>query len=350
MRVRGTQKQVDDYTEDQAISPNDKVIGQDSQFFKHTKNYTIQSLAVNVRGGDGGYGQTLTSNGDGTWSFQGEIQTTTTTTTTSAPITTTTTSAPATTTTTTQAGTTTTTVAPTTTTTTTSAPGTTTTTTSAPVTTTTTQAGTTTTTTSAATTTTTTSAPATTTTTTQAGTTTTTTAATTTTTTAQPTTTTTTQAFTSYTLVYPVTATDNTTFEITDTSGGKWEITVKGYVGIYSAAPPTIVSSASGVTFGTTGTTQSSYWGYQGNANLGIGYAENLYDLSNETGTYTITSVNYSDGTATTDLYSVGTGVHNDELKNVSGSFFSPDGYYSNGSTNDYIYVEDGIVQSVGQL
>jgi|14_taG_2_1085336.scaffolds.fasta_scaffold28185_3 hypothetical protein len=179
MRVRGTQKQVDDYTEDQAISPNDKVIGQDSQFFKHTKNYTIQSLAVNVRGGDGGYGQTLTSNGDGTWSFQGEIQTTTTTTTLAPGATTTTTAAPG-----------------TTTTTTTSAPGTTTTTTSAPVTTTTTQAGTTTTTTTAATTTTTT-------------------AATTTTTTAQPTTTTTTtttQAATTTTTTTAPTTTTTTVF------------------------------------------------------------------------------------------------------------------------------------------
>ena len=339
MRVRGTQKEINDYTEDQAISPNDKVIGQDSQFFKHTKNYTVQSIALQVRGGDGRYGQVLKNNGDGTWGFYDANQSVTTTTT-EAPLTTTTTTASPTTTTTTAAA------------------GTTTTTTSAPVTTTTTQAATTTTTTAATTTTTTqaattttTTAAATTTTTTQAATTTTTTqAATTTTTTAAATTTTTTQAFTSYTLVYPVTATDNTTFEITDTSGGKWQITIKGYVGIYSAAPPTIVSNSSGVTFGTTGTTQDNVWGYQGNSNSGIGYAENLYDLYNETGTYTTTTVNYSDGTSSTNLYSVGTGVHNDELKSVPGSFYSPDGYYSNVPTSEYIYVENGIVQSVGQI
>ncbi len=104
------------------------------------------------------------------------------------------------------------------------------------------------------------------------------------------------------------------------------------------------------MTYGTTGTTQSSVWGYQGNTSSGIGYAENLYDLYNQTGTYTTTSVNYSDGTSSTNLYSVGTGVHNDELKSVPGSFYSPDGYYSGGSTSDYIYVENGIVQSVGQL
>jgi len=338
MKIRKDQIKLNEFDGDTSISANDKIIGQDSEFFKHTKNYSVQSIAVEVRGGVGLPGQVLKNNGDGTWGFY-DADEAVTTTTTSAPITTTTTSAPATTTTTTQAGTTTTTTV---------APTTTTTTTVLPTTTTTTSAATTTTTTSAATTTTTTQAP-TTTTTTQAATTTTTTAATTTTTT-PPTTTTTTQAFTSYTLVYPVTATDNTTFEITDTSGGKWEITVKGYVGINSAAPPTIVSSASGVTFGTTGTTQGSYWGYQGNTSSGIGYAENLYDLSNETGTYTTTTVNYADGTATTNLYSVGTGVHNDELKNVPGSFYSPDGYYSQGSTTDYIYVEDGIVQSVGQL
>jgi len=160
MRIRGTQKEINDYTEDQAISPNDKVVGQDSQFFKHTKNYTVQGLALHVRGGDGEYGQVLTNNGDGTWSFQGEIQATTTTTT-SAPVTTTTTTSAPFTTTTTQAATTTTTAAPTTTTTTT--------------------ALTTTTTTTAATTTTTTAAPTTTTTTT-----TTTVAPTTTTTTADP--------------------------------------------------------------------------------------------------------------------------------------------------------------------
>ena len=127
MRVRRTQKEINDYNEDQSISPGDKIIGQDSQFFEHTKNYPVQSVAVQVRGGDGGYGQVLTNNGDGTWSFQGNIISTTTTTT-LAPGVTTTTTAPATTTTTTQ-------------------PSTTTTTTSAPVTTTTTQAGTTTTTT-----------------------------------------------------------------------------------------------------------------------------------------------------------------------------------------------------------
>lgn len=174
MRIRGTQKKVQDYDSDSEISANDKIIGRDSSGFKHTKNYTIQGLAVYVRGGVGTSGQVLKSNGDGTWGWYDEEAdtTTTTTTTTAAPTTTTTTAAP--TTTTTTAATTTTTTSATTTTTTEAA--TTTTTTAAPTTTTTTEAGTTTTTTEAATTTTTTSAP-TTTTTTEAATTTTTTQA-----------------------------------------------------------------------------------------------------------------------------------------------------------------------------
>jgi len=363
MRVRGTQKQVDDYTNDQAISPNDKVIGQDSQFFKHTKNYTVQGLALHVRGGGGGYGQVLTNNGDGTWSFQGEIQTTTTTlapgattTTTAAPgTTTTTTSAPLTTTTTTSAPVTTTTTQAGTTTTTTSAPATTTTTTQAGTTTTTTAAATTTTTTQAATTTTTTAA-ATTTTTTQAATTTTTTtqAATTTTTTAAATTTTTTQAFTSYTLQYPVTdnSTDFTTYEITDTSGGKWEVTVKGISLLKSAATPTIVSGGSGVTIGSAGTNQLSEWGYGGNVAVNVQYGETLYDLYNQTGTYTTKQVNFKNGSST-DWYVVGGGIHNDNEKTVAGTFYQPNGYYRYGfpgATMDYAEVQNGIVQSLGQI
>ena len=345
MRVRGTQKQIDDYTNDQAISPNDKVIGQDSQFFKHTKNYTVQGLALHVRGGGGGYGQVLTNNGDGTWSFQGDIQTTTTTTTLAPGSTTTTTAAPGTTTTTTSAPltTTTTTSAPVTTTTT--QAGTTTTTTSAPATTTTTtQAGTTTTTTAAATTTTTTQA-ATTTTTTQAGTTTTTTAATTTTTT---------QAFTSYALQYPVTdnSTDFTTYEITDTSGGKWEVTVKGISLLKSAATPTIVSGGSGVTIGSAGTNQLSEWGYGGNVAVNVQYGETLYDLYNQTGTYTTKQVNFKNGSST-DWYVVGGGIHNDNEKTVAGTFYQPNGYYRYGfpgATMDYAEVQNGIVQSLGQI
>jgi len=337
MRIRGTQKQVDDYTQDQAISPKDKVVGQDSQFFKHTKNYTVQEIALQVRGGDGGYGQVLTNNGDGTWSFQGDIQVTTTTTTLDPGATTTTTAAPGTTTTTTSA--------PLTTTTTTSAPGTTTTTTSAPVTTTTTQAATTTTTTQAATTTTTTAA-ATTTTTTQAG--------TTTTTTAAATTTTTTQAFTSYALQYPVTdtSTDFTTYEITDTSGGKWEVTVKGISLLKSAATPTIVSGGSGVTIGSAGTNQLNEWGYDGNVVTNVQYGETLYDLYNQTGTYITKGVNFKNGSST-NWYVVGCGIHNDNKKTVAGTFYQPDGYYRYGfpgATMDYAEVQNGIVQSLGQI
>lgn len=177
MRVRRTQKEVYDYDDDPSISAKDKVVGQDSEFFEHTKNYTVQGLAVYVRGGVGEEGQVLKSNGDGTWGWRDIDESVTTTTTTASPTTTTTTAAP-------------------TTTTTTSAP--TTTTTTAATTTTTTAAPTTTTTTVAPTTTTTTAAP-TTTTTTSTTTTTTTAAPTTTTTTAAPTTTTTTQAATTTT-------------------------------------------------------------------------------------------------------------------------------------------------------
>ena len=176
MRERGTQKKLHEYDSDETLSIHDKVIGEDSQGLKHTKNFPIQAIAVYVRGGEGKSGQVLKNNGDGTWGWYDENVIpgeTTTTTTTAAPTTTTTTAAP-TTTTTTEAATTTTTTAATTTTTTEAAT-------------------TTTTTTEAATTTTTTSAP-TTTTTTEAATTTTTTAATTTTTTAAATTTTTTIA------------------------------------------------------------------------------------------------------------------------------------------------------------
>ena len=346
MRIRGTQKQVDDYTEDQAISPKDKVVGQDSQFFKHTKNYTVQGIALQVRGGDGGYGQVLTNNGDGTWSFQGEIQVTTTTTTLDPGATTTTTAAPGTTTTTTSA--------PLTTTTTTSAPGTTTTTTSAPVTTTTTQAATTTTTTQAATTTTTTAAPTTTTTTAAATTTTTTQAGTTTTTTAAATTTTTTQAFTSYALQYPVTdtSTDFTTYEITDTSGGKWEVTVKGISLLKSAATPTIVSGGSGVTIGSAGTNQLNEWGYGGNVAVNVQYGETLYDLYNQTGTYITKGVNFKNGSST-NWYVVGCGIHNNNEKTVAGTFYQPNGYYRYGfpgATMDYAEVQNGIVQSLGRI
>lgn len=179
MRVRRTQKEVYDYDDDPSISAKDKVVGQDSEFFEHTKNYTVQGLAVYVRGGVGEEGQVLKSNGDGTWGWR-DIDESVTTTTTAAPTTTTTTSAP--TTTTTTAATTTTTTAATTTTTT------------AAITTTTTATPTTTTTTVAPTTTTTTSVPTTTTTTAAATTTTTTATPTTTTTTSAPTTTTTTLA------------------------------------------------------------------------------------------------------------------------------------------------------------
>ena len=325
MRVRRTQKEINDYNEDQSISPGDKIIGQDSQFFEHTKNYPVQSVAVQVRGGDGGYGQVLTNNGDGTWSFQGNIISTTTTTT-LAPGVTTTTTAPATTTTTTQ-------------------PSTTTTTTSAPVTTTTTQAGTTTTTTQAATTTTTT----------QAGTTTTTTSApATTTTTTAATTTTTTQAFTSYTLQYPVTDNSNdfTTYELTDTSGGKWEVTVKGISLLKSAATPTIISGGTGVTIGSAGTNQLSEWGYGGNVAVNVQYGETLYDLYNQTGTYASKEVNFKNGTST-DWYVVGAGIHNNNEKTVAGTFYQPNGYYRYGfpgSTMDYAYVENGIVDSLSQI
>lgn len=329
MRVRGTQKKVNDYTEDQTISPNDKIIGQDSQLFKQTKNYSVQNIALQVRGGDGGYGQVLTNNGDGTWSFQGEIQATTTTTTLDPGATTTTTAAPGT----------------TTTTTTTSAPLTTTTTTSAPVTTTTTQAATTTTTTQAATTTTTTAA---------ATTTTTTVAPTTTTTTQAATTTTTTQAFTSYALQYPVTdnSTDFTTYEITDTSGGKWEVTVKGISLLKSAATPTIISGGSGVTIGSAGTNQLSEWGYGGNVAVNVQYGETLYDLYNQTGTYTTKEVNFRNGLST-DWYVVGCGIHNNNEKTVAGTFYQPNGYYRYGfpgATMDYAEVQNGIVQSLGQI
>ena len=348
MRVRGTQKKVNDYTEDQTISPNDKIIGQDSQFFKQTKNYSVQNIALQVRGGDGGYGQVLTNNGDGTWSFQGDIQVTTTTTTLDPGATTTTTAAPGTTTTTT------TTSAPLTTTTTTSAPGTTTTTTSAPVTTTTTQAATTTTTTQAATTTTTTQAATTTTTTAAATTTTTTQAGTTTTTTAAATTTTTTQAFTSYALQYPVTdtSTDFTTYEITDTSGGKWEVTVKGISLLRSAATPTIVSGGSGVTIGSAGNNQLNGWGYGGNVAVNVSYGETLYDLYNQTGTYTSKGVNFKNGSST-NWYVVGCGIHNNNEKTVAGTFYQPNGYYRYGfpgATMDYAEVQNGIVQSLGQI
>lgn len=322
MRVRGTQKKVNDYTEDQTISPNDKIIGQDSQFFKQTKNYSVQNIALQVRGGDGGYGQVLTNNGDGTWSFQGDIQVTTTTTTLDPGATTTTTAAPGTTTTTT------TTSAPLTTTTTTSAPGTTTTTTSAPVTTTTTQAATTTTTTQAAT--------------------------TTTTTAAATTTTTTTQAFTSYALQYPVTdtSTDFTTYEITDTSGGKWEVTVKGISLLRSAATPTIVSGGSGVTIGSAGNYQLDGWGYDGNVAVNVSYGETLYDLYNQTGTYTSKGVNFKNGSST-NWYVVGCGIHNNNVKTVAGTFYQPNGYYRYGfpgATMDYAEVQNGIVQSLGQI
>lgn len=350
MRVRGTQKQVDDYTEDQAISPKDKVVGQDSQFFKHTKNYTVQGIALQVRGGDGGYGQVLKNNGDGTWGFYDANQAVTTTTTTAAQTTTTTTAA--TTTTTTAATTTTTTSSPTTTTTTTSAPVTTTTTTAA--TTTTTTAATTTTTTQAATTTTTTAAPTTTTTTAAATTTTTTQAGTTTTTTAAATTTTTTQAFTSYTLQYSVTdnSTDFTTYEITDTSGSKWEVTLKGISLLKSAATPTIVSGGSGVTIGSAASNQLSEWGYGGNVAVNVQYGETLYDLYNQTGTYTTKGVNFKNGSST-DWYVVGCGIHNTNEKTVAGTFYQPDGYYRYGfpgATMDYAEVQNGIVQSLGQI
>lgn len=141
MKLNKTQIQLKDFALDTNISDSDMIIGDDSQEFRHTKNYSVSGLAVFVRGGKGEAGQVLTNNGDGTWSFQGPVSTTTTTTTIAGTTTTTTTAAPTTTTTTTSSGTTTTTTtaAPTTTTTTTSAT-TTTTTTAAPTTTTTTTA------------------------------------------------------------------------------------------------------------------------------------------------------------------------------------------------------------------
>jgi len=153
MRERGTQKKLHDYDSDETLSIHDKVIGEDSQGLKHTKNFSIQAIAVYVRGGEGKSGQVLKKNSDDTWGWYDEDvipEETTTTTTTAAPTTTTTTAAP-TTTTTTSAPTTTTTTAATTTTTTTSP----TTTTTTAATTTTTTAATTTTTTAATTTTTT---------------------------------------------------------------------------------------------------------------------------------------------------------------------------------------------------
>jgi hypothetical protein len=159
MRINKNQIKLNEFVDDNTISANDKIIGQDSEFLKHTKNYSVQGVAVKVRGGVGKEGQVLKNNGDGTWGFYDADQAVTTTTTTAAQTTTTTTAA-ATTTTTTAATTTTTTSSPTTTTTT-SAPVTTTTTTAAtttttaPPTTTTTTAATTTTTTAATTTTTT---------------------------------------------------------------------------------------------------------------------------------------------------------------------------------------------------
>lgn len=181
MKLNKTQIKFKDFALDTTISDADKIIGNDGENSKHTKNYSASDLAVYVRGGVGLPGQVLTNNGDGTWEFQGAVSATTTTTTTSPGITTTTTASPGTTTTTTSS--------PTTTTTTTAA---TTTTTIAPTTTTTTAAATTTTT--AAPTTTTTTSTTTTTTTVAPTTTTTTVAPTTTTTTVLPTTTTTTSA------------------------------------------------------------------------------------------------------------------------------------------------------------
>lgn len=141
MKLNKTQINLEQFASDTTISDADKIIGDDGNDFKHTKNYPISGLAAHVRGGVGLPGQVLTSNGDGTWSFQGPNFTTTTTTTIPGTTTTTTTASPGTTTTTTAAPTTTTTtLAPTTTTTTTAAPTTTTTTTAAPTTTTTTTA------------------------------------------------------------------------------------------------------------------------------------------------------------------------------------------------------------------
>jgi|5B_taG_2_1085324.scaffolds.fasta_scaffold01146_4 hypothetical protein len=140
MKLNKSQINLKDFAADSKISDADKIIGDDGNDPKHTKNYPVSKLAAFVRGGVGLPGQVLTSNGDGTWSFQGPVSTTTTTTTLPGQTTTTTTTvAPTTTTTTTIAGTTTTTTAaPTTTTTTTTATPTTTTTTAAPTTTTTT--------------------------------------------------------------------------------------------------------------------------------------------------------------------------------------------------------------------
>lgn len=360
MRVRKEQKKLNEYDQDQTISPEDKVIGQDSKFFQQTKNYSAQKLAVYVRGGSGGYGQVLTNNGDGTWSFQGDIETTTTTTTLAPGETTTTTLAPGSTTTTTTTllpgTTTTTTLLPVSTTTTTLAPATTTT-TLAPATTTTTLAPVTTTTTLAPITTTTTLAPVTTTTTLAPATTTTTLAPITTTTTLSPITTTTTQAYTSYTRYYPISdgSTDFTTYQITDIYGNNYQITVKGISTINSAAPPTIISGGSGVTIGspTSGTT-ASFWGFSGaNYESGVGYAQTLYDLYYQVGTYSTKTVVFRNGTSSYLWYVVGAGIHNDNQTTVPGQFYHPDGYYkyySGTSAVNYAYVQGGIVQSLGQI
>jgi len=68
MRIRKTQIQLDEFVSDDTISPDDKIIGSNES--KLTKNYKAQDIAVYVRGGVGTAGQVLTSNGDGTWSFQ----------------------------------------------------------------------------------------------------------------------------------------------------------------------------------------------------------------------------------------------------------------------------------------
>jgi hypothetical protein len=132
MKLNKSQINLKDFAADSTISDADKIIGDDGNDPKHTKNYPVSKLAAYVRGGVGLPGQVLTSNGDGTWSFQGPVSTTTTTTTLpgqTTTTTTTTTAAPTTTTTTLAGTTTTTTAAPTTTTTTTTATPTTTTTT-----------------------------------------------------------------------------------------------------------------------------------------------------------------------------------------------------------------------------
>jgi len=92
MRIRKHQIKLDEFEVDSNISPNDKIIGQDSQFQRQTKNYRAKDLAVYVRGGVGNPGDILHNDGGDTWSWrEGSVSGVTTTTTIFVPTTTTTT-------------------------------------------------------------------------------------------------------------------------------------------------------------------------------------------------------------------------------------------------------------------